>query len=95
MSHMEVGQTTLDDYNDDTMVDKVLKFFISGNIAFNQVDNSYFQDLIYHKEMKIKDLKINRKLVYTRLTEVEYEVKENFMIILMKNDFKINLILNY
>ena len=77
------------------MIDKILKFFISGNIAFNQVDNSYFQDLIYHEEMKIKDLKINRKLVHTRLTEVEYEVKENFMIILMKNDFKINLILNY
>ena len=77
------------------MIDKILKFFISGNITFNQVDNSYFQDLIYHEEMKIKDLKINWKSIHTWLTEVEYEIKENLMIILMKNDFKINLILNY
>ena len=95
MSHMEVGQTTLDDYNDDTMVDKVLKFFISGNIAFNQANNPYFQDLIHHEEVKIKDSKINRKSVHTRLTEVEREAKEDFMITLMKNDSKINLTLNY
>jgi len=45
-SHLESGQTTLADYDNDTMVDKTLKFFISGNIAFNQADNPYFQDLI-------------------------------------------------
>ena len=31
---------------DDDILTKVLKFFISGNIAFNQADNSYFQELI-------------------------------------------------
>ena len=38
-SRLESGQTSLADYDDDTMVDKTLKFFISGNIAFNQADN--------------------------------------------------------
>ena len=28
MSRMKADQITLDDYNDDTMIDKVLKFFI-------------------------------------------------------------------
>ena len=28
-SRMKIDQTILDDYNDDTMIDKVLKFFIS------------------------------------------------------------------
>jgi len=31
---MEVGQTTLDEYDNDSIVDKVLKFFISGNVAY-------------------------------------------------------------
>jgi len=91
---MKMNQTMLDDYNDNTMIDKVLKFFISGNIAFNQIDNPYFQDLIYYEEMKIKDSKINRKSVHARLTEIGREVKEDFMIILMKNNSKINLILD-
>ena len=51
--------------------------------------------MIYHEEIKIKDSKINRKLVHTWLIEIEYEAKEDLMIILMKNNFKINLILNY
>ena len=93
-SRMKMNQTMLDDYNDNTMIDKVLKFFISGNIAFNQIDNPYFQDLIYYEEMKIKDSKINRKSVHARLTEIGREVKEDFMIILMKNNSKINLILD-
>ena len=31
---MEVGQTTLDDYDNDSIVDKVLKFFISSNVEY-------------------------------------------------------------
>ena len=94
MSHMEVGQTTLDDYNDDTMVDKVLKFFISGNIAFNQADNPYFQDLIHHGEVKVKGPKVNRKSVHAWLTEVGCEAKEDLMVTLMENDSKISLALD-
>ena len=64
----EAGQTILDDYDNDSMVDKVLKFFISGNVAFNQADNPYFQDLIRHAEAKVPGPKINRKSVRARLT---------------------------
>ena len=31
---------------DDDILIKALKFFISGNITFNQADNPYFQELI-------------------------------------------------
>src|SRR5947207_446380 len=58
-SHMKKSQTILDDYDNVSIVNKILKFFISGNIAFNQADNSYFQDLIHHTEAKVPDLKIN------------------------------------
>ena len=45
-----MGHTILDDYDNDSMVDEVLKFFILGNIALNQADNPYFQDSIRHAE---------------------------------------------
>ena len=44
-AHMEAGQTTLDDYND-SMVDKVLKFFISGNVAYN-MNHLHFNERKY------------------------------------------------
>ena len=31
---METGQTTLDDYDNYSIVDKILKFFISGNVTY-------------------------------------------------------------
>ena len=38
---------------DDDIFIKTLKFFISGNIAFNQADNPYFQELIQTVSIKI------------------------------------------
>ena len=70
-ARLQENQTTFEDYNNDSMIDKTLKFFISGNVAFNQADNSYFQDLIRHEEERVKDLKINRKSVRSRLTVIE------------------------
>ena len=89
-----MGQTILEDYDNDSMVDKVLKFFISGNVAFNQVDNPYFQDLIRHPEAKVKGPKVNRKSVHARLNEVGLDAKEDLMITLMENDSKISLVLD-
>jgi hypothetical protein len=93
-SRMEKGQTILDDYDNASIVDKVLKFFISGNIAFNQADNPYFQDLIRHAEARAPDPKINRKSVRTRLTQVGQDAKEDLMITLIENDSKISLALD-
>src|SRR5947207_4075079 len=63
-SRMKKSQTILDDYDNDSIIDKILKLFISRNIIFKQVDNSYFQDLIHHIEVKVSSLKINRKFVH-------------------------------
>ena len=87
-SRLESGKTTLANYDNDTMVDKTLKFFISGNIAFNQADNPYFQDLIRHGEAKQKGIKVNRKSVHARLSEVGANTTEDLMATLMANDFK-------
>jgi hypothetical protein len=93
-SRLESGQTTLADYDNDTMVDKTLKFFISGNIAFNQADNPYFQDLIRHGEAKQKGIKVNRKSVRARLSEVGANATEDLMATLMANDSKVSLALD-
>ena len=58
-ARMKMSKTILDDYNNDSMIDKILKFFISGNIIFNQVNNSYFQVFICYTKMRVKDSKIN------------------------------------
>ena len=93
-SRLESGQTTLADYDNDTMVEKTLKFFISGNIAFNQADNPYFQDLIRHGQVKIKGPKVNRKSVRAQLSEVGANATEDLMATLMANDSKVSLALD-
>jgi hypothetical protein len=95
-SRLESGQTTLADYDtgSDTMVDKTLKFFISGNIAFNQADNPYFQDLIRHGQEKQKGVKVNRKSVRARLSQVGEDATEDLMATLMANDSKVSLALD-
>ncbi len=35
VSRMEMNQIIMNDYDNDVIMDKVLKFFISGNITFN------------------------------------------------------------
>ena len=85
----------MNDYNNDIIMNKILKFFILKNIIFNQIDNLYFQDLIYYIKTKILNLKINRKSIHEYLIKIELNIKEDLMITLMKNDSKINLVLNY
>ena len=78
---------------DDDLLTKVLKFFISGNIAFNQADNPYFQDLIQSAH-GTKNQLANRKNVRERLSEVASTVKEDLMISLMENESKVSLVLD-
>src|SRR6266496_6772659 len=47
---------------DNDQLTKVLKFFISGNITFNEANNPYFQDLIWTAH-GTKNQPINRKNV--------------------------------
>jgi len=78
---------------DDDLLTKVLKFFISGNIAFNQADNPYFQDLI-RTAHGTKNQPVNRKNVRERLSEVASTAKEDLMISLMQNESKVSLALD-
>jgi hypothetical protein len=99
-ARMEAGQTTLDDYDDgqdESQVDKTLKFFISGNVAFNQADNPHFHKLIEHCKhcnCRSKGPKVNRKSVRSRLSTVATDAKEDLMITLIENDSKVSLALD-
>lgn len=98
-TRMEAGQTTLDDYDgqDESQVDKTLKFFISGNIAFNQADNPHFHKLIEHCKhcnCRSKSQKVNRKSVRSRLSTVAADAKEDLLITLVENDSKVSLALD-
>jgi hypothetical protein len=57
----EFGGRMITNNIDDDILNKVLRFFISGNIAFNQADNSYFQELIQTAHVKANQPVINRK----------------------------------
>ena len=78
---------------DNDQLTKVLKFFISGNITFNEANNPYFQDLIWTAH-GTKNQPINRKNVWERLSEVALTVKEDLMISLMENESKVSLALD-
>ncbi len=78
---------------DDDILTKVLKFFISGNITFNQADNPYFQELIQTASGKANQL-INHKNIWERLKKLMLTVKEDLMVSLMENESKISLALD-
>jgi hypothetical protein len=77
------------------IMDRVLKFFISGNVAFNQADNPYFRDLIaLIKCDNDINVKVNRSNVTTRLHNSAADAKSDLMATLMQNESKISLALD-
>jgi len=97
-----VSQTFISEFIDhettktsnDDILNKVLKFFISGNIAFNQADNPYFHELIQTAQVKTKQPVVNRKSIRERLKTLAATAKEDLMIMLMENESKISLALD-
>lgn len=79
---------------DDDILNKALRFFISGNIAFNQADNPYFQELIQTAHVKANQPVINRKNIRARLKKLAVTAKEDLMIALIENESKISLALD-
>lgn len=73
--------------------DKALKFFISGNIAFNQADNPYFHELLEAAHSKA-GLTINRKILRERLTATSSKAREDLMASLIENESKVSLALD-
>ena len=52
----------------DVILDKTFDFFISGNIAFNQADNSHFQALMAEIQVDGAAVVINHHNVHQRLS---------------------------
>jgi hypothetical protein len=76
------------------VLDKVLNFFISGNIAFNQADNPWFQELIALITVNDNPVIVNRDNITKRLHDHANVAREDLMTRLMTNDSKINLALD-
>src|SRR5438876_11661625 len=65
---------------------QVLKFFISANISFRQVDNKYFQELI--SKIQVNDSIANsssRKVIQARLSKETKVAKTDLKVILSQN----------
>ena len=82
------------DISADDIVDKVLNFFISGNIAFMQADNPEFQELVSMVKIDGKTPSISRKSIRERLNFHAQKAKEDLMVKLMENESKISLALD-
>jgi hypothetical protein len=78
---------------EDDLRTKVLKFFISGNIAFNQADNPHFQDLLRSGQGKNHQV-VNRRNLREKLTELASDATEDLIVSLMENQSKISLALD-
>ena len=77
------------------LMDLLLKFFISGNIAFNQADNIYLRKIVeLIKCRNEQTVKVNRFNITDRLHHSAEGAKNNLMSVLMFNEFKISLALN-
>lgn len=76
------------------VVDKVVDFFISGNISFLQAENPQFQDLLRYISVNGKTPIINRKKIAKRLTELAVLAKEDLISQLATNESKISLALD-
>ena len=65
-------------------------------LIYNSIHFIYYHFyLIYYIKMKILNSKINRKSIHKYLIKIKSNVKEDFIIIFIKNNSKINLTLNY
>ena len=76
------------------VLDKVLNFFISGNIAFNQADNYYFEELISLIKINDEAVKVNRDNITKRLHHHASDARDDLMARLMSNDSKISISMN-
>ena len=78
---------------EDDLLTKVLKFLISGNIAFNQADNPFFQAILREIPSENRQI-VNRKNLREKLTKVASDAKEDLMLSLVENESKISLALD-
>jgi len=78
----------------DVILNKTFDFFISGNIAFNQADNSHFQALIAEIQVNGAAVIINRHNVHQQLFTQATQSRKNLISTLMFKQFRISLALD-
>ena len=78
----------------DLVEEQVLKFFISGNIPFNQADNQHFRTLVSWIDVKAASPKISRSTLRRRLTRHAQKSVSELHEILVSNTSKISLALD-
>ena len=75
--------------------DQVLKFFISANIPFRQLENAHFRELVSWINVNGHPARSpSRKIIRARLTSHAILAKENLKILLKSNKSKISLALD-
>ena len=75
--------------------EQILKFFVSGNIAFNQADNEHFRTLMSFIPINNKPaISPDRTILHTRLSKYAKLSEEQLKELLKNNQFKISLALN-
>lgn len=76
--------------------EEILKFDISANLPFNQIENEHFRRLISWIQVNQCPAQApSRKVIRTRLSSKSESSKENLRKILTANSSKISLALNY
>jgi hypothetical protein len=77
------------------VIDEALRFFISGNIPFNQAENPHFKKLISSIKVNGKSASPpSRKVVRARLKEAAAVAKDELKTELAANDSKVSLALD-
>jgi len=75
--------------------DEILKFFISGNIPFNQAENEHFRKLISFIQIKNRPVEgPSPKFIRKTLTSKAESARENLRTIIAANSSRISLALD-
>ena len=75
--------------------EQILKFFVSGNIAFNQVDNEHFRTLMSFIPINNKPaISSDRTTLHARLSKYAKLSEEQLKELLKNNQSKISLALD-
>jgi len=75
--------------------EEILKYIISDNISFNQVENQHFRNIISFIQIKNKSVQTpSRKVIRARLFSKSEQVRENLRTTLAVNTSKISLALD-
>lgn len=75
--------------------EEILKYIISGNIPFNQVENQHFRNIVSFIQIKNKSIQVpSRKVIRARLSSKSEQASDNLRTTLAANSSKISLALD-